>query len=112
MKVRYIRTGDVLDERDQVVVRGGDLEPEVIRADAQRTFDVYGMYGISVFSLRDVTVDELGQKPPLVRFAQLAVVTVGTIRSAGLWLEPTGRNSPPYTLVLPHLSPPAPPLSS
>jgi len=35
-KQRHLRPGDVLDDDDVVVVRGGELGPEVLRADAQR----------------------------------------------------------------------------
>ncbi len=35
-----------------------------------------------------------------VRFSQLALVTVGTIRAAGLDLEPTGGNPHHYTVLL------------
>jgi len=55
MKLRRLRDGDVLDDGDIVLVRGGDLDPEILRADAAR---YYGFYGISVFAVRDVTVDE------------------------------------------------------
>ena len=34
------------------MVRGGDLDPAVLRRDAQRNYEVYGMYGISVFAVR------------------------------------------------------------
>jgi hypothetical protein len=64
----------------------------VLRSDAQRNAAVYGSYGISVFAARDVTVDELAQQVPLIRFAELTVVTVRALRAAGLSLEPTGRN--------------------
>jgi hypothetical protein len=66
-------------------------------------FQVYGTYGISVFAVRGATIHELAQQVPLVRFAQLALVTVGAIRAAGLDLLPTGRNPRHYTVVLPDL---------
>lgn len=53
---------------------------------------VYGTYGISVFAARDLTVDELAQQAPLIRFEQLTLMTAGALRVAGLRLEPTGRN--------------------
>lgn len=52
VKVRNIRGGDVLRDDEDVVVRGGDLDPAVLRRDAQRNYEVYGMYGISVFAVR------------------------------------------------------------
>ncbi len=103
MKQRHIRAGDALDDDGEVVVRGGEFDPAVVRADAQRMFDIYGVYGISVLALRGATLDELAQHSPLVRFSQLVLVTVGAIRAAGLTLEATGRNRRHYTVVLPDL---------
>ena len=60
-----------------MLVRGGDLDPDILRADAMRYHSIYGTYGISVFALRDVTVDELAQQVPLVRFDRLTLLTVG-----------------------------------
>ena len=47
---------------------------------------------ISVFAAKGLTVDELAQASPLVRFESLTLMTVGAIRQAGLAIEPTGRN--------------------
>jgi hypothetical protein len=105
MKLRYIRVGDTPYDDDEVVVRGGDIDPEIVRTDAQRMFDIYGIYGISVFALHGATLDELAQQPPLVRFSRLTITTVGAIRGAGLDLQPTGRNPRHYTVVLPDLDP-------
>jgi hypothetical protein len=82
-----------------VVIRGGQLDPDTLRADAERYRAVYGVYGISVFAARGVTVDELAQQAPLVRFENLTLTTVGAVRRAGLRLEPTGRNPHHFTLV-------------
>ena len=49
MKLRYLRVGDALADDEDVVVRGGELDPAVLRQDAQRNHVVYGVYGISVF---------------------------------------------------------------
>ncbi len=35
-KQRHLRPGDRLDDDDIVVVRGGDLDPAALRADAER----------------------------------------------------------------------------
>jgi hypothetical protein len=91
MKLRRLREGDVLDD-GTTLVRGGELEPGVLRADASRYHTVYGSYGISVFAARDATVDELAQQVPLVRFATFTLITVAEVRGARLRLEPTGRN--------------------
>ena len=98
MKQRYLRAGDDLTDDDIVVVRGGALETDVIRVDATRYFSIYGTYGISVFATREITVDELAQEAPLVRFEVLSLVRVGNLRAADLRLEPTGRNRRHFTV--------------
>jgi hypothetical protein len=89
VKQRFLRTGDQLTNDVTVVVRGGLLDRSLLRADALRN---HAIYGISVFAARDLTVDELAQQAPLIRFTELTLMTVGALRSAGLRLEPTGRN--------------------
>jgi hypothetical protein len=98
MKQRHIRVGDELDDDAIVVVRGGELNGEALQTDALRHHSIYGTYGISVFAARDVTVDELAQQPPLVRFEILVLVTVAVLRAAGLTLEPTGLNPRHFTV--------------
>lgn len=96
MKQRFIREDDELPNDTAVVIRGGELDPEVLRHDALRNHEIYGTYGISVFAVRDLTLDEMAQQAPLVRFERLAIVTVGALRTLGLRLEPTGRNPRHY----------------
>lgn len=103
MKQRFIRLGDQISDDEEVVVRGGDLDSGVIRTDAARYHSIYGIYAISVFVLRGVTLDELAQESPLVRFATLTVMRAGVIRSAGLRLEPTGRNRRHFSVVFDEL---------
>lgn len=98
-KQRHLRLGDHLDDEDVVVVRGGDLDPEVLRFDAERYYAVYGGFGISVFAAHEIPVDELAQQPPLVRFEVLTLMRVGVLRAAGFCLEPTGRNPRHFTVV-------------
>jgi hypothetical protein len=92
VKQRFIRVGDDLADEVTVVVRGGVLDADLLRQDALRNHAIYASYGISVFAARDLTVDELAQQAPLIRFDQLTLMTVGALRAAGLRLEPTGRN--------------------
>jgi hypothetical protein len=103
VKQRFVRAGDELQDDDVVIVRGGELDPELLRADALRNHAVYGTYGISVFALRDATLDELAQQPPLVRFGRLTLMTAGAVRSAGLRLEATGRNPHHFDLTFDEL---------
>lgn len=100
MKRRFVRPDDELEDTEELILRGGELDPSIIRRDAQRMFDVYGTYGISVFALRGATIDELAQVSPLVRFPHFTVMTVRTIRTLGLRLEATGRNRRHYTVTL------------
>jgi hypothetical protein len=98
MKLRRLREGDDLDDGGITLIRGGELEPDVLCADAMRYHNVYGSYGISVFAARGATLDELAQHVPLVRFARLTLIKVAAVRGAGLRLEPTGRNPRHYTV--------------
>ena len=98
MKLRRLRDGDVLDDGNIVLVRGGDLDPDILRADAARYYSLYGVYGVSVFAVRDVTVDELAQQVPLVRFDRLSLLKVRDVLATGMRLEPTGRNPRHYTV--------------
>jgi hypothetical protein len=102
-KRRHVRDGDRLDDDETIVIRGGRLEPALLRSDAQRYHDIYGEYGISVFAARDATVDELTQQVPLVRFETLTLVRAGVLRAAGFRLEATGRNPRHLTVVFDHL---------
>jgi hypothetical protein len=43
MKLRRLRDGDVLEEGDIVLVRGGDLDPDILSADAARYYSIYGV---------------------------------------------------------------------
>ena len=97
-KRRHLRDGDRLDDDETIVIRGGLLDPGMLRADAQRYHDIYGEYGISVFATRDATVDELAQAVPLVRFETLTLVRAGVLLSAGFRLDPTGRNPQHFTV--------------
>ena len=103
MKQRFVRTGEELADPVTVVVRGGDLDPVALRVDALRNHRIYGTYGISVFAVRDLNLDELAQLPPLIRFASLAILTVGELRTLGLALEPTGRNPRHYDVTFVNL---------
>ena len=98
-KQRHLRPGDRLEDDATIVIRGGLLDPDGLRADAQRHHAVYGSYGISVFAARDAAIDELAQQVPLVRFEVLTLVRVGVLRAAGFGLEPTGRNPRHFTVV-------------
>jgi hypothetical protein len=46
----------------------------LLQEDALRNHAIYGIYGLSVFAVRDVTLDEMAQESPLVRFPRLPIV--------------------------------------
>jgi hypothetical protein len=98
MKLRRLRDDDALEDGDIVLVRGGDLDPDILRVDVARYYSIHGVYGISVFAGRDITVDELAQQVPLVRFNQLSLLKVRDVLAVGMRLEPTGRNPLHYTV--------------
>lgn len=98
MKLRRLREGDIIEADETLLVRGGELGPALLRADALRYHSVYGSYGISVSAVRGATLEEMAQQAPLVRFARLTLMKAGEVRGAGLRLEPTGRNPRHYTL--------------
>jgi hypothetical protein len=103
MKQRFVRPGDSLSDDTVIVVRGGSLDQALLATDAERMHSVYGIFGISVFAVRSVPLDELAQQSPLVRFSRLPLMTAGAVRAAGLALEPTGRNAEHFTIVFPEL---------
>ncbi|HZA75562.1 MAG TPA: hypothetical protein VE623_04135 [Acidimicrobiales bacterium] len=98
-KQRHVREGDRLDDDETIVIRGGRLDSEVLRADAQQYHAIYGDYGLSVLAVRGISVDELAQQVPLVRFDVLTLIRVGVLRAAGFRLDPTGRNPRHFTVV-------------
>ena len=86
---RRLREGDVLDDGGITLVRGGELDPDVLRADAIRYRGVYGSYGISVFATRGATLDEMAQQAPLVRFDRLTLIKVAAVRGGACgWSRP------------------------
>jgi hypothetical protein len=105
VKQRFIREGAGLPDDVTIVVRGGELDRAILREDARRNHAIYGTYGLSVFAVRGITLDELAQQSPLVRFARLTLMTVGAIRAARLRLEPTGRNPRHYDICFDELEP-------
>jgi hypothetical protein len=98
VKLRRLREGDVLEDGDIVLVRGGELDSDVLREDALRYHSIYGVYGISVFAVRDATLEEMAQHVPLVRFGSLTLLKVRGVLAASLRLEATGRNLRHYTV--------------
>ncbi|MHB8670768.1 MAG: hypothetical protein ACYDAD_09455 [Acidimicrobiales bacterium] len=96
-----VRSEDLADDA-LIVVRGGDLDPAVLRADAVAAHARFGEYGVSVFAVADEpALDELARHR-LAQFDVLVLMTAGAIREAGLELRPTFRR-PHYTILIPDL---------
>jgi hypothetical protein len=98
-----VRTEQLADDA-LVVVRGGDLDIDLIRSDAVAAHARFGEYGISVFGADDDAAVDVLARDRLAQFAVLVLMTAGTIRRAGLELRPTFRR-PHYTIMLPDLDP-------
>jgi hypothetical protein len=47
-KRRHVRAGDRLDDDATIVVRGGLLDPGILRVDAERYHAIYGEYYLGV----------------------------------------------------------------
>jgi hypothetical protein len=97
MRLRRLREDDIPDG-STLLVRGGELDQDVLTTDALRYHAIYGTYGVSVFAVRDLTLDEMAQQVPLVRFRILTLLTAGALSGCGVRLEPTGRNVRHYTI--------------
>ena len=91
-KQRFLRRGDELTDDTMIVIRGGLLEEMLLRSDALRNFEVYGTFGISVFAIKDSTVDAVAAEARFGRFERLTLIRAGELRARGLRIEPTGQN--------------------
>lgn len=98
VKLRLLREGDRIEDGNQVLVRGGERDLAILRDDALRYRRIYGTYGVSVFAVRDLPLEEMAQAIPLVRHGQLTLIRAGEIGAAHLRLDPTGRNRHHFTI--------------
>ena len=79
MAKQRARRGDKPLLAATVVIRGDLLDPDALAESAQRNFDVYGFYGVSVFA-------ETG----FIAVRWLVLFTAGDLQAAGLDLLDTG----------------------
>lgn len=86
-----------------VVLRGGVLGADGVRRAAQRTFDLYAVFGVSVEGVLDVTVQEACRGERVAGYRRIRLSTFGRLRGAGFALLGTF-DRPHFTLVLPDVS--------
>ena len=99
LKLRYLRTGPAPSDPGLKIVRGGTLDAAELFMHALRHHRIYGVYGISVFGLESLALDQLARQAPLSCFEQLSVFRVGDVVHGGVHLEPTGHDVRHYTLI-------------
>ena len=86
-----------------VVLRAGVMAADGIRRSAERTFDVYAVFGVSVEGVIGRTVLEACRGERVAGYRQIRLSTFGRLRSAGFALLATF-DHPHFTVVLPDLS--------
>lgn len=87
-----------------VVLRAGVMALNDLAAAAERTFDLYGMHGLSVELAIGVSVlDACRSSRRLARYQRIRLSSVGRVRGQGFALAATFEY-PHYTLVLPDAS--------
>src|SRR5262245_46876859 len=66
-----------------VVLRAGLMSRESFRRSAERTFDAYGVYGISVEGVIDSSVQEVCRSTRIIGYRQIRLSSFGRLRGAG-----------------------------
>lgn len=102
MHLLSIRTEQPPDDVT-VVLRAGVRSPDSVERAANRTFALYGVYGISVEALIGTVLDACRTSERIARYRQIRLSTFGQVRGAGFALLATF-DHPHFTLVLPDLS--------
>jgi hypothetical protein len=95
---------DRIPDETVVVIRAGVMTSASVLKAAERTFDLFGLFGISVEGVLDQTVLEACRSSErLEPYRHIRLSTFGRLHQAGFPLLATFEN-PHFTVVLPDLS--------
>ena len=101
MKQRQ-RRGEPVPPEATVIVRAYRLEPATLMRDANRNFEAYGFFGISVFAETNQLKWEIIAAEKFPRADWITLFSAADIYGAGLELWDTGR-APHFDIVHPDL---------